>query len=98
MEHEVSIISALQAAKAFDRNKYDITPVYISREGRFYIGEAVGRIEEYSNIPALIKKSTEVLPAADNGRLKLLRQPPKRFGIRITTMALCCLWRSIIST
>lgn len=80
VEHEVSIISALQAAKAFDRNKYDVTPVYISREGRFYIGEAVGNIEEYNNIPALIKKSTEVLPAADGGRMKLLRQPAKRFG------------------
>ena len=80
VEHEVSIISALQAVRAFDRTKYDITPVYISREGRFYIGEAVGKIEEYSNIPALIRKSTEVLPAAGGGRLKLLRQPAKRFG------------------
>ncbi len=80
VEHEVSIISALQAVKAFDRSKYDVTPVYISREGRFYIGEAVGKIEEYSNIPALIKKSSEVLPAADGGRIKLLRQPAKRFG------------------
>ena len=80
VEHEVSVISALQAVNAFDRAKYDITPVYISREGRFYIGEAVGKIDEYSDIPALIKKSTEVLPAADNGRMKLLRQPPKRFG------------------
>ena len=79
VEHEVSIISALQAAKAFDRNKYDVTPVYISREGRFYIGEAVGNIEEYNNIPALLKKSIEVLPAADGGRMKLLRQPAKRF-------------------
>lgn len=80
VEHEVSIISALQAVKAFDRAKYDVTPVYISREGRFYIGEAVGKIEEYSNIPALIKKSTEVLPAADGGRMKLLRQPARHFG------------------
>lgn len=86
VEHEVSIISALQAARAFDRTKYDVTPVYISRDGRFYIGEAVGKIEEYSDIPALIKKSTEVLPAADDGRLKLLRQPPKRFGNNVLSL------------
>lgn len=80
VEHEVSIISALQAIKAFDCAKYDIIPVYISRDGRFYTGQDVGKIEEYANIPALIKKSIEVLPAADSGRLKLLRQPPRRFG------------------
>ena len=80
VEHEVSVISALQAVRAFDREKYEVTPVYITREGRFYVGEAVGRIEEYRDIPALLKKSREVLPAADGGRLKLLRQPAPRFG------------------
>ena len=80
VEHEVSVISALQAIRAFDREKYDVTPIYITREGRFYTGEAVGRIEEYRDIPALLKKSREVLPAADKGRVKLLRQPAPRFG------------------
>ena len=33
-EHEISIISANQAINAINRDKYDITPVYITKEGR----------------------------------------------------------------
>ena len=80
VEHEVSVISALQAIRAFDREKYDVTPIYITREGRFYTGEALGHIEEFRDIPALLKKSQEVLPAMESGRLKLGRQPAPRFG------------------
>ena len=45
VEHEVSIISALQACQFFDQDKYDILPLYISKEYTFYIGEVIGRIE-----------------------------------------------------
>ena len=38
-EHDVSIISGLQAAMAADSARYDVTRVYISREGDWYIGE-----------------------------------------------------------
>jgi D-alanine-D-alanine ligase len=36
-EHEVSITSALSILKAIDRNKYQVIPVKISREGRWKI-------------------------------------------------------------
>ena len=39
VEHEISIISALQAYHAIDKNKYDVFPIYISKEGEFYHGE-----------------------------------------------------------
>ena len=31
-EHEVSIVSALQAADFFDKTKYDIVPIYITKD------------------------------------------------------------------
>ena len=34
-EHEVSIISALQLMKAVDREKYDVTPIYITMAVRY---------------------------------------------------------------
>src|SRR5579864_8144726 len=34
-EHEVSLLSAASILKAIDRNKYDVTPVGITREGRW---------------------------------------------------------------
>ncbi len=38
VEHEVSIITALQVMSALDRNKYEIIPVYISKDGVWYTG------------------------------------------------------------
>lgn len=58
VEHEVSIISAIQAFNAFDREKYDVIPVYITKENEFYTGEYTGKIEEYRDIPALLKKAS----------------------------------------
>ncbi len=80
VEHEVSIISALQAANNFDREKYDIVPIYLSKNNDFYIGEDIGNIEAYKNIPALLKKSNKVILVNEDNKLKLIRYPFKKFG------------------
>ncbi len=80
VEHEVSVISAIQAFNAFDREKYDVIPVYITKDNEFYTGEYAGKIEEYRDIPALIRKSTRVIVVNDGGRTKLVRYPMKKFG------------------
>ena len=36
VEHEVSIISAVQAMHSIDREKYDVTPIYVSKDGTLY--------------------------------------------------------------
>ena len=80
VEHEVSIISAIQAFNAFNREKYDVIPVYITKNNELYTGEAVGKIEEYRNIPALIKKSTHVIMINEGNKTKLVCYPMKKFG------------------
>ena len=80
VEHEVSIISALQAANAFDKQKYEIIPLYISKSGTFYTGGDLLKIEEYRDIPALLNKSQQVTLVNENGVCTLLRYPLKRFG------------------
>ena len=39
VEHEVSIISAVQAMRAINREKYDVTTVYVTKNGEMYTGE-----------------------------------------------------------
>lgn len=39
VEHEISIISAVQAMSNFDREKYNIIPVYMTKQSVFYSGE-----------------------------------------------------------
>ena len=80
VEHEVSVISAIQAINAFNREKYDIIPVYITKNNEFYTGDCVGKIEEYRNIPALLKKSTRILIVSDQNKTKLVCYPMKKFG------------------
>lgn len=80
VEHEVSVISGLQAYNTFDRTKYEPVPIYITKENELYTGEAVGDIANYSNIPALLKKSTRVFLMCEENCVKLIRYPEKRFG------------------
>ena len=80
VEHEVSVISALQALPLFDRAKYDVVPVYMTKDGRFYVGDLVGKIESYRDIPSLLGKSLRVVGVRDNERFLLMQYPPRRFG------------------
>lgn len=80
VEHDVSIISALQACNAFDKSKYDIIPVYITKENELYTGEGIGDIEQYSNIKALLAKSRRVIMVNEGGQVKLMQYPMKKFG------------------
>ena len=41
VEHEISIITALQAAEAIDRRKFDVIPVYVAPDGRWFTGECL---------------------------------------------------------
>ncbi len=41
LEHEISILTALQTMEAIDTEKYQITPVYISKKGQWYTGKAL---------------------------------------------------------
>ena len=81
VEHEVSIISALQAVASLNREKYDVVPIYMTKKNEFYIGEEIGKIESYRDgIPQLLKKSQQVLMIPANGRVELLHYPLKKFG------------------
>ena len=71
VEHEVSIISGIQAYRNFDTQKYDVVPIYISRDSEFYTGEDAGKIEAYRDIPALLKRLTRVQLTRENGRVAL---------------------------
>ncbi len=81
VEHEISIISALQAIQSLDKEKYDVTPIYVTKNNEFYVGARIGDIEAYrSNIGTLLKESQRVLLVNDGKNVKLLRYPAKAFG------------------
>lgn len=67
VEHEVSIISAVQAMQSINRQKYDVTPVYVAKDGSMYTGEALLKIENFKNIPTLLKSCEKVTFLREDG-------------------------------
>lgn len=79
-EHEISVISASQAIHALDADKYNVVPVYISKEGRMYTGDALLDLKAYRDIPALLRRCTEVVMHATYGDYSLYRRNKPLFG------------------
>lgn len=61
VEHEVSIISAIQAMKNLDEEKYEIIPIYIGKDREWYTGKLLKNIEIYSDIELLKKYAKNVV-------------------------------------
>ena len=58
-EHEISIISAIQAIGSMNKDKYDIIPVYMTKNNDFYVGESIGNIEEYTEHRVMTAEEVE---------------------------------------
>ncbi len=80
VEHEVSVITGIQALLAMDTEKYDVIPVYMTKKNEMYIGESIGDIEAYKDIPALLNKSQRVVMMNEDGKVVLMPYPLKKFG------------------
>jgi D-alanine-D-alanine ligase len=61
VEHEVSIISAVQAMKALDGDKYEIVPIYIAKNREWYTGRLLKDLELYKDIDNLKRYAKNVV-------------------------------------
>lgn len=84
VEHEVSVITGIQALLAMDNDKYDVTAVYMNKKNEMYVGDDIGKIESYKDIDGLIARSHRVIPVNNDGKVQLVSYPPKKFGKNIT--------------
>ncbi|MCR5358053.1 MAG: D-alanine--D-alanine ligase [Lachnospiraceae bacterium] len=80
VEHEVSVISGIQAILSMDTDKYEVIPVYMTKKNEMYIGSDIGNIEAYKDIKGLLLRSQRVIMVNENGRVKLIQFPLKKFG------------------
>ena len=80
VEHEVSVISAVQAMASIDKEKYNIVPVYMTKKSEFYTGEKLMDINAFKDIPALLNECTECVFVRSEGKVQLIRQKMKKFG------------------
>jgi D-alanine-D-alanine ligase len=80
VEHDVSIVTALQLMDNADREKYNLIPLYIHRDGKWYAGEKLRDIAFYRAFDA--DKVTQVyLEPTDGSRAVWpVRQPTGLFA------------------
>lgn len=71
VEHEVSIISAIQAMYKMDQEKYDIVPIYITKDREWYTGEMLKDIETYRDMDLLKRYAKNVVLYCKKGRFVL---------------------------
>ena len=81
-EREVAIISAVQLMNHVDPERYDLIPVYIAPDGRWYTGAALRRIESFVDFdPAKLKVEQVHLDlTAGSGALMTTRPGKGLFG------------------
>ena len=79
-EHEISVISASQAMHAINREKYDVTPIYITKQGRWFTGEALFDVANYRDTKTLLEKCDEVYMRPVYGDYRLYKVKKPMFG------------------
>ncbi len=57
-EHDISIVSALQALTQVDKNFYNLIPIYIAQNSKWYVGKTLSDISNFANLN--LKKLNEV--------------------------------------
>ena len=80
VEHEVSIITAIETMNHMNKDKYEIIPIYISKQGLLYTGDILFDLEAYKNMEELMKKVNQITIVNDGEKVNLIRYPIKKFG------------------
>ena len=74
VEHEVSIITAIQAMNKIDEEKYEIIPIYITKDREWYTGDMLRDIEVYQDLNLIKRYSTNVVLYYKNGSYVLQKK------------------------
>ena len=72
VEHEVSIISAVQAMNSMDSEKYDIIPIYVAKNRTWYTGNMLKEIDIYKNFEDLKRYAKKVTLCKRDGGFYLV--------------------------
>ena len=74
VEHEVSVISAIQAMNKIDEEKYEVIPIYITKDREWYTGDMLKDIEVYQDLSLIKKYSENVVLYYKNGSYVLQKK------------------------
>ena len=73
VENEISVVTANQMMHAMDPEKYNIIPIYITKSGKWYSGEALKNVDNYRDTKSLLAQCEEVYVRPVYGDTNLYR-------------------------
>lgn len=82
VEHEISVITMSQAMSSINPDKYEIVPIYISKEGVMYTGDDLLDLYQYKDMDVLLKRSYKVAVVNDGKSINVVRCPAPLIGRR----------------
>lgn len=74
VEHEVSIITAVQAMNYMDKEKYQAIPIYIGKDRNWYTGEALKDMATYKNMEYIKDIVPEIVLTRKNNAFVLQKK------------------------
>lgn len=88
VEHEVSIITALQAINNIDTVKYDVMPIYIAKDGTWYAGKMLKDMKVYNDFDLLKRYASEVVLYKKDNRF-ILQSKNSFFKKEVAEIDMC---------
>ena len=71
LEHELSILTAIQAMDNIDKDRYEIVPIYITKDLTIYTGGMLRYIDSYKDFNLINRYATKVNIINKNGKFIL---------------------------
>lgn len=83
VEHEISIISALQAMENIDEDKYEVIPIYVTKDRHFFTGNSLKDMDTFKYFDNM-KKYLKEVTFVKRGNIIVLQKVKGLFGRVVT--------------
>lgn len=71
LEHDLSVLTAIQAMDNIDKERYEVVPIYITKDLTFYSGGMLRYIDSYKDFRLISRYATKVNLINKNGKFIL---------------------------
>ena len=71
LEHDLSVLTAIQAMDNIDKERYEVVPIYITKDLTFYSGGMLRYIDSYKDFRLIDRYATKVNLINKNGKFVL---------------------------
>lgn len=83
VEHEISIISASQVIKALNSDKYEVIPIYISKDQNFYFYNGYKDISVFKDLKEAVSLGTEIVFKKVGANIEMHKSKNSLFSTKI---------------